>query len=119
MAPESAGRRVAWRAEDVAWRQKVRAEDVAWREKLRAEDVVWREKVQAEELARRSEALAVERADRDASTSQIKQCLARGLAFIAAAQIAKSGAPTEELARMALDFTRRIGGVAGKMEEDT
>jgi hypothetical protein len=110
---------VAWRAEDVAWREKVRAEEVAWREKVRAEDVVWREKVQAEELGRRSEAQAAERADRDASTSQIIQCLARSLAFIAAAQIAKPGAPTEELARMALDFTQWIGGVAGTTDEDT
>lgn len=114
---------VAWRenvrAEDVAWRETVRAADLSWREKVRAEDVAWREKVRAEEVAWREKVRAADRVERDAVTSQNKQCLERGLAFIAAAQIAKAGTPTEELVRMALDFTHWIGGTDGTKDKGT
>ncbi len=96
------------RVDDVAWREKVRTEDLAWREKVRAEDLAWREKVRT-----------LDRAERDALVSQNKQCLTRGLALIAAAQIAKPGTPAEELIRMALDFTSWIGEAAGTPNEGT
>jgi hypothetical protein len=100
---------VAWRekgrAEDLAWREKVRAEDRTWREQVRAEDLAWREQVRAEDLAWRNEARATDLAN--------KQCLVHGLALLAAAQNAKPATPTEELARMAQEFTQWISGADG------
>ena len=90
------------RLEDVAWREKIRADDRAWREKVRVEELAWREKVRAED-----------RAERDAVNSQNRQCLARGLAFIAATQNAKTGTPPEELARIAQGISQWIEGAAG------
>ncbi len=77
-----------------------RLEDLSWREKVREEDLAWREKVRAEDLAERA-----------AFTFKNRQCLARGLAFIASAQIANRGTSTKELSRMAQDFTQWIDGV--------
>jgi len=85
------------RLEDVDWREKLRAEDLAWREKVRAEDLAWREKVRADDLVWREKARAAN-----------EQRLVRGLAFLAAAQNAKPGTPSKELARMAEDFTQWI-----------
>ncbi len=100
---------VAWReklrSEDLAWREKVRAEDLVWREKVRADDRTWREKVRAEELAWRNEARTMDRAKED--------CLARGLALLAAAQNAKPGTPAEELERVARGITKWIVGAGG------
>ena len=114
---------VTWReklrAEDVAWREKSRGEDVAWRENVRAADVTWREKVRAADVAWREKVQAADRVERDSIASQNKQCLARGLAFIAAAQIAKAGTPPEELVRMAVGFTKWISGVDGTTDEGT
>ena len=114
---------VTWReklrAEDMAWREKSRREDVAWREKVRSADLAWREEVRAADVAWREEAQAADRVERDAIASQNKQCLTRGLAFIAAAQIAKAGTPTEELVRMAVGFTRWIGGVDAATDDGT
>ena len=98
----------AWREQvrtkDIAWREKVKADEVACREKLRAEDVAWREKVRTEDRAERAQTL---------------QCLARGLAFIAAAHNAKSGTPTKELARKAQEFAQWIGDVARTKDQGT
>jgi hypothetical protein len=118
------------RAEDVAWREKVRVEDVAWREmrrdedgawheKVRAEDLAWREKVRAEDMAWREKARAEDGVERQALHAQTLQCLARGLALLAAAQNAKLDTPADELARRAQDFTRWIGDVGGTVERDT
>ncbi len=117
------------RAEDVAWREKVRVEDVAWREmrrdedgawheKVRAEDLAWREKVRAEDVAWREKARTEDGAERRALHAQTLQCLARGLALLAAAQNAKPDTPADELARRAQDFTRWIGDVGGTVERD-
>jgi hypothetical protein len=116
---EDVGWREKVRAEDLAWREKVRAEDLAWREKVRAEDLVWRENVRAEDLVSRNEVRAADHAERNASSAQTIWCLARGLAFLAAAQNAESGKPTDELAHMAQEFTKWIGGVAGMTDQDT
>ncbi len=118
------------RAEDVAWREKVRAEDVAWREgrrdedgawhgKVRAEDLAWREKVRAEDLAWREKARAEDSAERQALHAQTLQCLARGLALLAAAHNSNPGTPAEELARRAQDYTRWIGDVGVTTERNS
>jgi len=100
------------RAEDVAWREKARTADLAEREAARAE----REIARAEDVAWRENTRAADRSERDMFHAQGLQCLARGLAFLAAAQNAKSGTETEELARKAQDFARWIGDVVGQKE---
>lgn len=116
----------ARRIKDVAWREKLRAEDVAWREKVRVEDLSEREAARAEreagrveDVAWRTQARAEDRAERNAFHAQTLQCLARGLAFLAAAHNAKPDTPTEELARRARDFTQWISGVDGTTDQDT
>jgi hypothetical protein len=99
------------RAEDVAWREKARAADLAEREAARAE----REIMRAEDLAWREKTRAEDRAERDAFRVQTL----RGLAFLAAAQNAKSGTPVEELARRAQEFAKWIGDVVGKTDQRT
>jgi hypothetical protein len=112
------------RAEDVAWREKMRKEDLAERalgradrENQRVQDLVWRERVRAEDVAWRELVRASDREERYAYHAQTLQCLARGMAFLAAVQNAKPDTPVKELARKAQDYVQWMSEVLGPADQ--